>query len=641
MPKRVTQHEIEDISRAKFMLELPRKWVFRDKSKDYGIDGEVELFNEDKSPQGLVFWVQLKATESKSDNKILNIDFNIETLKYYKTLDIPVLLVRYSDYDSSIYIKWIHNVDLFLAKKDAKTLRLKMSKLDKWNESSSDSIESYLKNVRLIKSGKFGFPIHTSISICEARINDISKEMLFTQIKKELNNYAEFVIPANIEKSLVYINLKKEELKINVSDLGGCSIHSIELREKEGFAQGIAKDILLGISVSLVQLGHIEYAGRLIFENSLENRLLEKLDLLMYCLAPLLNSTFFNKTLNLIGNILDDEQFIEIGVITQINLLLGSNTGNTKKTKAIEGFLKTRIDNATKRKNKQEIGISHYNIGNYFSTKHEFEKSIHHYNLARKFAPIYLKQHYFFAEIASILFRSEKYFMASKLYSKSLEIKKDNHTIGLYADSLMFNGQYKNALENFEIYINNSEKPNDEFVLKSIWLHEIINKHKIDFQKRDTQKVKEYIEIVSAKDGNPTPQIEKGLEVDLLSGVIWFNLGMMHNNNNNQESAFFCFIFAALINNGDIEAWTNGTLLAFNSKEASKYMPLIIRTAYFFNREEYIEDLYFNLEKQGQSEPLSQLMSWIENLLADNENGQNFPTVRMLNEDGRFINVEK
>ena len=45
MPKRVYQHEIEDSSRAKFQLALPRKWVFRDKAKDYGIDGEVELFD--------------------------------------------------------------------------------------------------------------------------------------------------------------------------------------------------------------------------------------------------------------------------------------------------------------------------------------------------------------------------------------------------------------------------------------------------------------------------------------------------------------------------------------------------------------------------------------------------------------------
>ena len=167
MPKRVNQHEIEDISRAKFQLALPRKWVFRDKMKDYGIDGEVELFDNNKTPQGLVFWVQLKATESKEKSIILNVDFSIETLRYYKTLDIPVLLVRYSDYDDSIYIKWIHNVDLFFAKEGAKTFRIKLTEKDKWIDSTNNQIEKYLKKFRKLKSGSFSFPIPLSVLINE------------------------------------------------------------------------------------------------------------------------------------------------------------------------------------------------------------------------------------------------------------------------------------------------------------------------------------------------------------------------------------------------------------------------------------------------------------------------------------------
>jgi len=41
MPSRVKQHQLEDISRSKFSLSLPREWVMRDKDKDYGIDAEV------------------------------------------------------------------------------------------------------------------------------------------------------------------------------------------------------------------------------------------------------------------------------------------------------------------------------------------------------------------------------------------------------------------------------------------------------------------------------------------------------------------------------------------------------------------------------------------------------------------------
>ena len=97
MPKRPKQHRLEDNSRIRFQEVLPEMWVYRDKDKDYGIDAEVELFDNDENAQGLVFWVQLKATESKEKSSILSIDLEIDTLKYYKSLEIPVLLVRYSN----------------------------------------------------------------------------------------------------------------------------------------------------------------------------------------------------------------------------------------------------------------------------------------------------------------------------------------------------------------------------------------------------------------------------------------------------------------------------------------------------------------------------------------------------------------
>ena len=65
MPKRPKQHRLEDKSRIKFQDVLPEMWVYRDKDKDYGIDAEIELFDKDEKAQGIVFYAQLKATESK------------------------------------------------------------------------------------------------------------------------------------------------------------------------------------------------------------------------------------------------------------------------------------------------------------------------------------------------------------------------------------------------------------------------------------------------------------------------------------------------------------------------------------------------------------------------------------------------
>lgn len=642
MPKRVNQHEIEDISRAKFQLALPRKWVFRDKTKDYGIDGEVELFDNNKAPQGLVFWVQLKATESKEKSAILNVDFSIETLRYYKTLDIPVLLVRYSDCDNSIYIKWIHNIDLFFAKEGAKTFRIKLTEQDKWVDSSNSQIENYLKKIRHLKSGAFSFPIPLTVLINEIKVNNISKGILLTQIKKNLQEYSDFVSFSNVEDSFIITSLNNDELKINISELSGCSFHSIDLRKEEDFSNGITKDILLGIAVGLIQLQQVEYSGKIIFENNLQSRLLEKPELLEFCLVPLFNSAYFESTLNLVGQVLDNEDFIGLNIITQINLLLASNTKNKKVRETIENFLNTRLEKAIRNSDKQQIGISHYNIGNHLSGRSEFERSIHHYNLARKFAPIYLEQHYYFVEIASMLFRSEKYKMASKLYSKSIELKKDNHTLALYADSLMFEGNYKKAHTYFEEYLNNSESPIDEFVLKNICLESILKEHNIESQVRNRDGANKLADVnLLDKEDNPIFKLNEALKVDMLSGLAWFNLGITYSQNSDFDQATFSFTMAALVQNGDIEAWKNATLCAFNSNETVALMPLIIRTAYFFNREDYLEEFYLHLESQNQSAPINKIIEVIEQILPTKDINRTMPTVRLLNKDGKFESIEE
>ena len=46
MPKRPKQHQVEDLSINALKSVLPREWVYREKDKDYGIDGEIEIFDE-------------------------------------------------------------------------------------------------------------------------------------------------------------------------------------------------------------------------------------------------------------------------------------------------------------------------------------------------------------------------------------------------------------------------------------------------------------------------------------------------------------------------------------------------------------------------------------------------------------------
>ena len=167
MPKRVTQHQLEDTSRYKFALSLPSAWVFRDKDKDYGIDGEVEIFDETENSTGLVFWVQLKATQSPNPRTIKTLSIKRETLKYYLKINIPVLIARYSATDDKFYTKWAHEIDPYYSKKGSKTVPVKFVDSDIWNTKSAQKTISYLTRIRSVKNGGLHLPI-----LCSLQIND-------------------------------------------------------------------------------------------------------------------------------------------------------------------------------------------------------------------------------------------------------------------------------------------------------------------------------------------------------------------------------------------------------------------------------------------------------------------------------------
>src|SRR4051795_10189236 len=95
MPNRPRQHQLETESRIVFEQGLGTRWLFRELPSDYGIDGEVEEFDKSDIATGLVYAVQLKATDEVDASKALRVAVPNEHVEYYRSLQRPVLMVRY------------------------------------------------------------------------------------------------------------------------------------------------------------------------------------------------------------------------------------------------------------------------------------------------------------------------------------------------------------------------------------------------------------------------------------------------------------------------------------------------------------------------------------------------------------------
>ncbi len=638
MPKRPAEHEIEDISRAKFTLAIPRNWLFRDKLKDYGIDGEVEIFDEKKNSTGISFWVQLKATEALKKT-IKFVDLSIDAIKYYKKLGTPVLLARYSHSDDTFFYKWVNNIDLFYAKKNAKTYRIKFTDANKWNDKSAEQIKVDLLKYRALQNGTFSFPVPISVEVQETSLKGKLGGIILSQIRTALSNYSNFVTyTPSYEQALIKISLSNTELLINAPcDSIGCVFHSIALRDEKDFSENIAKDIVLGIAVGMIQIGQKEFCGRIIFESKLDDRLTGKEEIMATILPDLLQTSFFEKTLDLVGQLMDTSKSNnKINLLTKFFLLYNYSSDDENRSKIIEAFLLKRIKAAIKSGNKNSIGIANYNIGNFYKNKSLYHQAISHYIKAKRYEPIYLKQHYYYKELGGMFFLLDKFRISSNLYSRAIKMGAPPETLALYADSLMFDGQYGKAQKTLVQYLKKVKKPLDEFHLKTIMLDGII-KSNGNQQKRNIQKAS----LVFSKI-NPALNIEAGLnnvlECDMLFSSAWFNLGVHFSQTAQAPKASYCFTMCGLTNVADVEAWVNATISSFN-KESLGTLPLIVRTAHFFNKDKYLESLYSHIASQIPHNISSQMVTAIEQILPQ-EIKREIPEVRIFNsKSGLFENL--
>ena len=133
--------------------------------------------------------------------------------------------------------------------------------------------------------------------------------------------------------------------------------------------------------------------------------------------------------------------------------------------------------------------------------------------------------------------------------------------------------------------------------------------------------------------------MEDVLKIDLLCGLAWFNLGVAYSKAGKSTEAVFSFAMCGLIHKGDVEAWVNATILAFNKEVPILLMPLIIRVAYYYNGDQYLSQLYKSIKELLGEKALNQISVVFENVIPKKYCQEDKPVLRVLGDDGIFRNV--
>ena len=433
MPQRPRAHQLEAASNVGFQSALPASWVCRPKSSDYGIDFEVEIFDENGFATGLLFYVQIKATDNIKNEKTLLIDR--DRLEYLLTFDAPAITLRFCATSCTIHWAWAFNLKHLLQNKSKKLL-VRFANTDKWNQDTPAQIYDTLKAIRKIR----GLQATTLIALRRSYADEVAYSLEAEECISQITRAVPHFIDArdNATKLEIHIHFRIGEVYLAIADLASVRV---ELRN------GGRYEILCALAYALTLLmrrsatdAHAARMANFCLDNSLT--------------AP--SDDLAIEAVYAFSN--DPQRAADTAILNKLHcqtnpmypfVVRHIHNCKSNKLEVFEGlihfFKAVRTDS-------QSPGVkatAAYSIANTYNSFGFHRQAIHYFNEARKADPEYNTRAYFCEEIAGALFLSKRYRFARQIYESRFTDSDDANQKIRLGDAQMFSGVFDEAQKLF------------------------------------------------------------------------------------------------------------------------------------------------------------------------------------------------
>ena len=636
MSNRPRSHQIEDQSRIAFEKCLPKQWVYRPVRPDYGIDGVVEMFDEQGCATGKHFNVQLRATDAPNLASALTVKLKIERCEYYRRLDLPVLIARFHVPTGRMFVRWFHEFDPYYSKGGTKTRTLKLAVSDEWLNGTPSRLSLDLERIRKLRSGDLPSPVTFCVRFCEDLIQGLTASAIALNLRKALRAIPGVVtiIP---DASLAYgsISISNGEAVVNLSGLKSFTLHFREPYGVHRAKKFLHNDLLLAVALTLDSAGFPERAAKLVAEFAGRSSLVSNPEIVIRVAHCMANGHRVHEALELANGLLIDPSSKLTAHVLLVSLLAGLRDISQNERELIKGSLVRYVEIEERTGDNLAAATANYNLGNYLRSLSFHRAALRGYQKAAKLDKRYLQRSYFYRELAGVLFQSKRYRIAAKLYDRSLQLGEQGIARALLGDALMFSGRFSEALQTYEIYLSGNEKAESEFFLKAWALKGLQLMLNIPSQQRQRT---EALKLASPDQLLPIDEYRNrlldALRLDALCGLAWFNLGICLVRQAKQEDAFVAFLWTSLVQGKDAEAWANACALSACSSKYSGLLPDIVRAGNFACGAPFIEQLLKISDAQPTGFPKQTFLSVINDVLAHTPEQERPFDLRLIDENG-------
>lgn len=270
LPKRPREHQLEDKSETAFKDAVPDEWVYRSLLRDYGVDGEVEIFDSAGNSTGLKFLVQLKATAEPDLDRALAVSLDKDKYDYYWSLDLPVLMVRYHAPTQYIFARWFHTYDPYYDKKGTqfkRTFTFRWSKDDRWGDNSTaEKIALDVKAFRQVRSSNIPLPVSLTLTFIYPEIRGVSSGIIASAIRKQAKRLPAVIriTESGVTEGVGSIVVSNDKVVVELASIPCVTIHM-----SKGYPAGVVSpsfpfDVLILVALALGKMSHSNIAAQMI-----------------------------------------------------------------------------------------------------------------------------------------------------------------------------------------------------------------------------------------------------------------------------------------------------------------------------------------------------------------------------------------
>ena len=592
MAKRPRQHEIEEESIRAFTSALPSAWIPRRQDPDYGIDLTVEIFEGGHST-GLVFNAQLKGTDESDLKKALrSLRLEQDKAEYYGSQNLPVLIVRYHSPTKRLFFRWFHSYDPHVEtgargqEQEPASIAFRFDESDEWTEQSAAGVVEGLRGFLRFRQAEHQLPLPLIVSPSDA----VDAQLVAVELRRVLSDSQGIVSVEHRQPSQLdaRVEIAREQVRVSLADVASTTIH---FDSALGTPDWLAPNIALGFAVALTIVGQTNLTAQIAATVG------EKSDLWAdpWCCMTLAGAFYRSRRLREALEVSDrldqddnDAASAPAYMLLSVLLAYGPDLSAADQEIALE-IQEKRFLRRLDRDDQSGAAAEAYNMA--MLNKQPKDKAVakEWFERAAELDPSYLDRGYFHSDLAGVLFLNGDEEEAAAHYLRAVELGADAWVEALAADALLFAGRYEPALEMFKQYLAKAGEgsfEDAEWRLKARILPTLISVAGSG-QARQARKARKKVEPINFVNGpdmsteEAEERVKEALALDACCGWAWFCSSLFALAASGDRAAGVeATTIAALLNERDLNAWSNAIRLADEHDEA--FVLDLIRVAYRF-----------------------------------------------------------